>query len=185
MSTYSESAFPVADDIELEFEDDLPRGPRAGALSQRARFGIALVLAVALAMGAAMTAFNLGKATTSTPAAKVDVAKQIADARAAALAQGEKTGYGKGLADGQVKGANASALTSFNRGFARGKKRGIAQGLRDGRRRGYSDGVDAATGRYQASIAALTRALEKANKDLAAAKKGAAAAAKAGTGTTP
>ena len=184
MSTYSESAFPAADDIELEFEDDLPRGPRTGTLSQRSRFGIALVLAVGLAVGAATTAFNLGKATTSTPAAKIDVAKQIAGARAAALAQGEKTGYAKGLADGQVKGANATALTSFNRGFARGKKRGIAQGLRDGRRRGYSDGVDSATSRYQASITALTTALQKANKDLVAAQKK-SAAAKGGTSTTP
>jgi hypothetical protein len=181
MSTYSESAFPIPDDVEIEIEDDLPRGPRAGQLSRRATFAIALVLALALAGGAAAMAFNVGKATQSEPAAKVDVAKKVADVRTAALATGEKTGYDKGFAAGLEKGTNASALTAFNRGFARGKKRGVADGLRDGRRRGFSDGADSVSGKYQKAIADLTTALEKTKKDLAAAEKRAAAAEKAAT----
>ena len=188
MSTYSESAFPVPDDVEFEIEDDLPRGPRAANLSRRATFAIALVLSLALAGGAAAMAFNVGKATQSEPAAKVDVAKKVADARTAALAEGEKTGYDKGYAAGLEKGTNASSLTAFNRGFARGKKRGTVEGLRDGRRRGFSDGADSVSGKYQSAIAQLTAALEQTKKDLAAAQKRAAAAdkaAKAATTTQP
>ncbi len=178
MSTYSESAFPVPDDVEFEIEDDLPRGPRPLALSRRVTFAIALVLALALAAGAAAMAFNVGKATQSEPAAKVDVEKQVADAHAAGVAAGTKSGYDSGYAAGLEKGTNASSLKSFNRGFARGKKRGLAEGLRDGRRRGFSDGADSTSGRYQAAIADLTAQLEQANKDLTAAEKAAAKAAK-------
>ena len=188
MATYSDIAVPIPDDVELELEDDLPRGPRAGTLSQHATFAVALILALALAAGAAAMAFNVGKAAQSEPAAKVDVAKRVADARAAALAEGTKTGYAKGFAAGLGKGTNAAALTSYNHGFARGKKRGIAQGVRDGRRRGFSDGANSVAGKYQKAIADLTTALTQANKDLAAALKRAAAAekaAKATGGATP
>jgi hypothetical protein len=183
VATYSDISIGLPDDAALEsgllgeLEDDLPRGPRPLTLSRRATFGVALALALALAVGAAMMAYTVGKATQSEPAAKVDVARQVADARAAGIADGKKAGYGTGFAAGLEKGTNASAEKSFNRGFARGKKRGIAQGLRDGRRRGFSDGVDSTAGKYQGVIAALTTQLEKATKDLAAAKKAAKAAA--------
>ena len=176
MSTYSESAFPVPDDVELALEDDLPRGPRAGTLSRRVTFAIALVLALALAGGAAAMAFNVGKATQSEPAAKVDVARKVSDARAAGVAEGTKAGYDDGFAKGVEKGTNASALTAFNRGFARGRKRGVAQGLRDGRRRGFSDGADSVSGRYQKAIDDLTKSLDQTKKDLAAAEKAAKSA---------
>jgi flagellar biosynthesis/type III secretory pathway protein FliH len=179
MSTYSESAFPVPDDVGFELEDDLPRGPRPLALSRRVTFAIALVLAVALAAGAAAMAYNVGKATQSEPAAKVDVEQQVAAANAAGVAAGTKAGYDNGFAAGLEKGTNASSEKAFNRGFARGKKRGIAEGLRDGRRRGFSDGADSVSGKYQAAIATLTAQLEQANKDLAAAEKAADKANKA------
>ncbi len=186
MSTYSESAFPVPDDVGFELEDDLPRGPRPLALSRRVTFAIALALALALAAGAAAMAFNLGKATQSEPAAKIDVEKQVADANAVGFAAGKKAGYDGGYAAGLEKGTNASSEKSFNRGFARGKKRGTAEGLRDGRRRGFSDGADSVSGKYQGAITTLTTQLEKAKKDLAAAEKSAAKANQAGkTTTTP
>ncbi len=179
MSTYSEAAFPADDDVELALEDDLPRGPRAGVLSRRATFAIALVLAVALAGGAAAMAFNVGKATQSEPAAKVDVAKKVSDAHAAGVLAGTKAGYDDGYAKGLEKGTNASSLTSFNRGFARGKKRGIADGLRDGRRRGFSDGADSVSAKYQQAIGDLQKTLDATKKDLLKAQKRADAAGKA------
>ena len=181
MSSYSDISITVPDDADLaaEFDDDLPRGPRAGTLSRRVTFVIALLLALALASGAAAMAFNVGKATQSEPAARVDVAKQVVDARAAGIDDGGKAGYKTGFAAGLEEGSNASSLTSFNRGFARGRKRGIAEGLRDGRRRGFSDGVDSTSGTYQKAIDDLTKALDRTKKDLAAAEKRAEAAAKA------
>lgn len=186
MSTYSDSAFPVADDVGFEIEDDLPRGPRPLALSRRVTFALALALALALAAGAAATAFNLGKATQSEPAAKIDLEKQVADANAAGFAAGQKAGYDGGYAAGLEKGSNGSSEKSFNRGFARGKKRGIAEGLRDGRRRGFADGADSVSGKYQGAISNLTAQLDQAKKDLAAAEKAATKAQKAAqAGTTP
>jgi hypothetical protein len=188
VSTYSDFSIPIPDDAALErgladeFDDDLPRGPQPLQLSRRATFAIALALALALAGGAAVMAFNLGKATTSEPAAKVDLAKRVADARAAGIAIGTKSGYQSGFAKGLEKGTNASSLTSYNRGFKRGRKRGLADGLRDGRRRGFSDGADSVAGQYQKAIAQLTAALDQTKKDLAKAEKRAAAAEK---GTPP
>jgi flagellar biosynthesis/type III secretory pathway protein FliH len=178
MSTYSDISITVPDDsaLEAELEDDLPRGPRAGTLSQRVTFGIALGLVLALAAGAAAMAYTVGKATQSEPAAKVDVTKRVATARAGALDEGKKIGYQSGFAAGLEKGTNAAAEKSYNRGFSRGKKKGLAQGLRDGRRRGFSDGVDSTAGKYQRAIADLTAALQQSQKDLAAAEKAAKAA---------
>ena len=99
-------------------------------------------------------AFNVGKATQSEPAAKVDVAKKVADAHAAGpRRRARRPATTRATRPGLEKGTNASSLTAFNRGFARGKKRGIAEGLRDGRRRGFSDGADSVSGKYQSAIA--------------------------------
>ena len=59
------SAIPFDDDLEVEIEHDLPRGPRAGTLGRSITTGLALILAVALAVGAAAMAYTVGKAQTA------------------------------------------------------------------------------------------------------------------------
>ena len=157
MSTYSESAFP--DDVEFELEDDLPRGPRPLALSRRVTFAIALVLALALAGGAAAMAFNVGKATQSEPAAKVDVAQQVADANAAGVAAGTKAGLRQRLRGRAREGHERVVREGVQpRLRARQEARHRRGPARRPPRAGFSDGADSVSGKYQKAITDLTTA---------------------------
>jgi hypothetical protein len=172
MATYGDLSVPFDDDLGIEIEDDLPRGPRSGSLPRHITTAIAVLFAVGIAAAAAYMAYNVGQArSTPTTTQGVNVDQAVAQARAAGVAAGQKAGYAQGFNAGVAKGTNAASLKSFNRGFARGKKRGYAQGVRDGRRRGFSDGVDSVGQRYQQAIADLNASLDQAKKDVKAANK--------------
>src|SRR5689334_5863345 len=168
MATYGDISVPFDDDLGIEIEDDLPRGPRSGSLPRHVTTALAVLFAVGIAAGAAYMAYNVGRARSAptTTQSGVNVDQAVAQARAAGVAAGQKAGYAQGYNAGLAKGTNDASLKSFNRGFARGKKRGYAQGVRDGRRRGFSDGVDSVGQQYQQAIADLNASLDQAKKDV-------------------
>ncbi len=167
-------AFPT----ELDLVDDLPRGP-SRRLPRQVTFVLALLACVLLAVGAAGAAYTVGGAAREVPAVQADIGVLVADARAAGLAEGRKSGYDGGFAAGVTEGESTASKKSFARGYVHGTKRGYTDGLRDGRRRGYSDAVDDTATKYKKALDDIAKVLEQSKKDLLAAEKRADRLAKA------
>ena len=111
VATYSDTSIPFDDDLEIEIEHDLPRGPRAGTLGRSITTGLALILAVALAAGAAAMAYTVGKARDGRTR---DQGRRRQDRRAGPGRRrsrpARRPGYAAGFNAGVVKGTNAGSL---------------------------------------------------------------------------